>query len=177
MSEYRFDERLKMSCGHAQSSDVAAILMAEIPGALAVTKANGDNDRNGTDWWIEHCSGRHLSVDAKVREEDYAPRGKDDLAIETWSNVERGVIGWTRNETKRTDYVLWLWIDTKRWCLVPFAMLCRVTKELWSVWLSQHQTARQYTPTTHGGYHSECVFVPRRTVWAEIYKRFSGNVV
>ena len=27
----------------------------------------------------------------------------------------------------------------------------------------------------NGGYHSECVFVPRRVIWTEIYRSFGGD--
>jgi hypothetical protein len=172
--EYSFDERLLMSNGVSESRNVADILLAEIPGALNVHKAHETNDRSGTDWWVEQ-NGRHLSVDAKVREEDWlATHPKDDdLALETWSVVEKKVIGWTRNERKRSDYILWLWKDTGRWCLVPFPMLCKVMQRHWELWTKRYKTKQQFTP--EGNYHSECVFVPRREVWAAIYRQYSGT--
>jgi hypothetical protein len=44
----------------------------------------------------------------------------------------------------------------------------------WQAWREQHKTRQQFTPRQSGGYHSECVFVPRREVWAEIYRTFGG---
>ena len=38
-----------------------------------------------------------------------------DIALETWSVIEKLKIGWTRDLNKRSDYVLWFWLDTKRW--------------------------------------------------------------
>jgi hypothetical protein len=126
---YEFDERRAMSSGVASSTSIEAILLANIPGAVAVRAADEAADRMGTDWWVDHVSGHSQSVDAKVREEDFARKGCDDLALETLSVVERNKVGWTLDETKRTDYILWLWKDTQRWCLVPFPMLCQVFKE------------------------------------------------
>lgn len=40
--------------------------------------------------------------------------------------------------------------------------------------LQMSQGICDYTPRAGRGYHSECVFVPRREVWATIYKRFGG---
>jgi len=175
--EYGFRERLAFSAGAAQGATVESVLLGNVPGAVKVVKSTMEEDRNGTDWWIQTQSGSRLSVDAKVRERDWAAThpDEDDLALETWSVVESGVVGWTRDERKRTDYILWLWVDTGRWCLIPFPFLCRVFADCWPAWSTTFRTARQRTPHLNGGgYHSECVFVPRRTVWAEIYKTFSG---
>lgn len=174
---YEFSERLAMSHGVAAELDIRAILLGNIPGALATHPAHQENDRTGTDWWVEHASGRHLSVDCKVRDEDWAAKAKpqDDLALEIWSVVERQKIGWTRDSRKRCDYVLWLWKDTRRWVLVPFAMLCAVFTEHVDMWRQQYRCAQQFT--SDGGYHSECVFVPRRVVWAAIYRRFACGTV
>lgn len=161
-----------MSQGVAGSATVKDVLLNNIPGACNVYQASRSNDRNGTDWWVEHENGSHLSVDAKVRSVDWAAKGQDDLALETWSVVEAKKIGWTRDIKKRTDYVLWLWTDTGRWCLVPFPMLCGVFSEYWKEWTGRYKTRQQYTP--EGNYHSECVFVPRKELWATIYRRYSG---
>jgi hypothetical protein len=177
--EYEFGERLAMSSGVAASADVRAILLAQIPGAVSVTQASSVNDRQGVDWWVEMNTARHLAVDAKVRGVDWAAShpNEDDLALESWSVVENEIVGWTRDTAKRCDYVLWLWEDTGRFCLVPFPMLCKVFKDHWQRWAKKHKTRRQFTPRGSGGYHSECIFVPRREVWASIYTQFGGGVL
>lgn len=176
--EYGFDERLVMSGGHSASSDVRDVLMQCIPGSLNAYKAAPSNDRLGVDWWVEMPNARHLAVDAKVREEDWATKNPphDDLAIETLSVVESGKIGWTRDDTKRCDYVLWLWKDTGRYCLLPFPMLCKVTQANWESWREKYKVSRQRTPWGEGFYHSECVFVPRREVWRLVYELFGGSL-
>jgi hypothetical protein len=47
-------------------------------------------------------------------------------------------------------------------------------RDCWEVWATFRKVRRQYTKDR--GYHSECVFVPRREIWSEIYRRFSGQV-
>ena len=174
--EYGFNDRLEMSVGVSASRDIEKILFEVIPGSTKVFPASNANDRSGTDWWVEHDSGRFLSVDCKVREKDYAaqPVKADDLALETLSVVEKGIPGWTRSEKKRSDFILWFWLDTGRWCLVPFPMLCKVFQLKWRDWAAKYRVATQFTPES-GGYHSKCVFVPRKEVWAEIYKLYGGN--
>ena len=173
---YGFQERLVMSEGVAGNTVVEDVIMANIPGACHVYRAHLSNDRQGTDYWVELANGNHLSVDVKSRSEDWAtkppPLRADDLALETWSVVEKRVVGWTRDAKKRTDYVLWFWQDTGRWCLIPFPMLCGVFSDKWQEWASMYKTRKQYTPGRD--YHSECVFVPRKEVWAAIYRKYSG---
>ena len=177
--EYVFDKQLKMSEGVCVSADVQTILLENIPGALNVLKAHTKNDRTGVDWWVEMPGARFLAVDAKVREVDWTKikPEEDDLALETWSVVEKQVPGWTRCEDKTCDYVLWIWKDTGRFCLLPFRMLCKVFQGNWQRWTEQYKTKQQYTPRNRngGGYHSECVFVNRRELWAEMYRQFGGN--
>lgn len=175
--EYGFDERLRMSSGVAAVADVKTILLANIPGAVSVTQAAAANDKQGIDWWVELNTARHLAVDAKVREQDWAAKNphEDDLALESWSVVEKQVPGWTRDASKKCDFVLWLWKDTGRFCLIPFPMLCSVFSRQWVKWQEQHKTRQQYTPRANGGYHSECIFVPRREIWAEIYRQYGGT--
>lgn len=170
---YEFDAKLRATEGIAEVVAVESILLANIPGALSVTKSHMLNDKNGTDWWVEHNTGRHLSIDAKVRDMDWAAThpNDDDLALETWSVVDKKV-GWTRDASKRCDYVLWLWKDTGRWCLIPFPMLCKVFSDNWKTWKKTYKTKQQHTPN-FGGYHSECTFVPRDVLWREIYKLYA----
>ena len=173
---YDFDERLAMSQG-ADKGSVSAILLANIPGANSVSKASVSNDKSGTDYWVEHCSGKHLSIDVKVREEDYSakPNKQDDLALETWSVMEHNKVGWTRDSNKRSDYILWYWLDTGRWCLISFPYLCKVFQDNWTLWVKAYKTREQVTPNNGRPYRSQCVFVPRREVWAEIYRSFAGQ--
>ena len=168
-----------MSEGVSESADVCTILMDNIPGALNVIKAHAKNDRTGVDWWVELPGARFLAVDAKVRQSDWAAAhpDQDDLALETWSVVEKHVPGWTRCEDKTCDYILWLWTDTGRFCLVPFRMLCKVFQHRWQDWSEKYRTAKQFTKQNGGGYHSECVFVDRREVWAEIYRTYGGEQI
>jgi hypothetical protein len=177
--EYGFSERLAMSSGVSASADVRTVLLEQIPGAVGVSQAATANDKQGIDWWVELSTAKHLAVDAKVRQNDWAAThpDEDDLALETWSVVEKNVPGWTRDAGKRCDYVLWLWADTGRFCLIPFPMLCKVFESKWQLWSAQYKTRRQFTPRQNGGYHSECVFVPRREIWAQIFKQYGGNLV
>lgn len=179
--EYVFDERLEMSQGICTEKSIELILLRNIPGALRVERAEKKDDRNGTDYWVHHARGKPYSVDIKSRDEDWsmkpAPNTADDLALETWSVIEARSIGWTRNEQKATDYILWYWQDSGRWCLVPFAMLCAVFQDFWRAWRKEFKTCVQKSTKGAREWHSECVFVPRHLMWKSIYERFSGRTL
>jgi len=178
---YDFNERMAMSSSESSNCTVGKILMDNIPGATGIRKSTESEDRQGTDWWIGHVSGNEMSVDCKVRQSDWAAThpDEDDLALEIWSVKEKRKQGWTLDERKRTDYILWLFKDTGRWCLLPFHMLCSVFRERLHEWANRrtgYRRAIQKTPTADGEYTSECVFVPRKTIWDALYEKFGGQL-
>ncbi len=169
---FTFEGQLLFSDGTmSDNEDIPAYLLNHIPLAVKIERANKTDDRKGIDYWVTLQSGRVISVDVKVRGEDYAPKGFDDLALETWSVMEKKVIGWTRDPNKQTDFILWLWKDTKRCVLLPFPWLCSIFIEYWEAWQKKYQKAWQ---NTENRYHSECVFVPRELVWTKIYANYGG---
>jgi len=171
MRHYDFTERLVWSDGFLLEG-VARILQDRIPAAERVEKANGTDDRNGTDYWVyRNHSLPPLSVDVKVRSEDYATHGKDDLALETWSVVGEKP-GWTRDEKKRTDFILWYWTDTGRFFLVSFPALCEIFSRYWWAWRNTYGAHVQ----TSGDWQSECVFVPRSVVLEKVNAWSNGNL-
>ncbi len=168
--KYGFRERLNWSQGITTSADVVEILKNNVPGCIDVSAATVQDDKSGTDWWCNRSNGKPLSVDLKRRDLDPVQRGwGDDLALETWS-VCYTKVGWTRDDAKLTDFVLWLF-PTGRWVLVPFPLLCSVYQDKWEAWAGEYKTDKQ----SSGTWESECTFVPRREVWAELYKRFGGS--
>ncbi len=177
-NEYGFNEQLAMSSGFTVKADVKSVLLDLIPGAVSVSQAAPVNDRQGIDWWVELSTAKHLAIDAKVRKQDWFAThpSEDDLALETWSVCEKNVVGWTRDAHKKCDYILWLWLDTGRYCLIPFPMLCKVFSRHWQDWRSKYRTEKQKTNRQFDSYHSECTFVPRREIWAQIYNQFGGTL-
>lgn len=179
INEFQFDDMLAMSQGESATNKTRDILLAHIPGSNSITKSTKIDDLNGVDWWIQHQSGRALGVDVKVGTHDYSKRGAgwDNLALETWSNVEARSVGWTLSNTKITDYVLWIWKDSPRWCLLPFAMLRAVFQANAEQWLSLYPHRQQFTRRGKNNWHSECVFVDRAVIWRAIYIRYSGRTI
>ena len=176
--QFSFGERMAMSNGVVATCDISEVLKRMIPGAKEVNKSSTEEDKQGTDWWVDTVCGERLAVDAKVREIDYSKRGYDDLALETWSVIGKK-IGWTLDETKRCDFVVLLWKDTGRFCLMSFPMLCHVFRrnvEAWRLAYGPHKQVSVCGPRT---WESECVFVPRSVVWKAIEQEFGsqGSIV
>ena len=172
---YWFGERLGWSEGIGNCDDVKAILLANIPQAVEVRKASSDEDRMGTDYWIDRAGLPPLSVDVKCRSLDPVTTPgieSDDLALEVWSVVEKNVSGWTLDSTRETDYVMWFFEPTRRWVLVAFPQLCTAAVRNIDHWKLKYPLRRQCS--NDGEWHSECIFVPRQEVWRSIYRIFGG---
>jgi len=172
---YSFDDKLVASKGIVESCDVREILTMRLPGCLEVKQTDPEIDRTGVDWIAEVDSGRIVGVDVKHREKDCRAFGDDDLALETWSVVDCQV-GWTRDKSKACEWVLWVWKDTGRFFLVPFAPLCSVFSENWWLWRKQYKTRQQRTTRDGHSWKSECVFVPREVVVDAISDWYCGSV-
>ena len=180
---YSFSDRMTMSQGIASEDGIGTILLENIPGAVTVEKASSQDDRNGTDWWVRRFSEYDLSIDCKVREEDWAakpiPARADDIALEIWSKREQKIKGWTLRQDKRMDYILWLWKDTGRWCLIPFPMLCAVFLKHGPEWCHKDGGYKRRVQRSAGlggeQWTSECVFVPRDVIWSAIISTFGGS--
>jgi hypothetical protein len=175
---YGFQERLDFSNGHAPDPDsILPFLKSRIPNFRRVRKAAAVNDRAGCDYYIERHSLLSLGIDLKLRSEDFSikpPNFADDLALETFSVIEKNIAGWTRDATKSADYILWFWKDTGRFFIVPFPPLCCVFQRYWKPWREQYGAVRQHS-TGRSCWHSECVFVPRTVVVDTVGRWCSGH--
>lgn len=142
-----------------------------------LTIAETSDDKNGTDFWMHRDFDLPaLSIDVKVREPDYSVhlnplKRADDVALETWS-VCYSRIGWTRDPSKRTDFILWYWPDTTRFYLVSFPSLCCVFQRYWEQWRDEFRTATQTSP----GWKSQCVFVPRAVLQEKLDHWAAGSI-
>ena len=63
--------------------------------------------------------------------------------------------------------MLWYWKDTKQWCLFPFILLKAVFCEKKDEWAKRFRIEQQ----SSGEWQSECIFIPKKLIWAEIIKK------
>lgn len=190
---YGFAERLQFSEGIGLTDEILRHVLQHIPAAAGVRKARVHEDKHGTDYWIERKHNLPpVSIDLKNREvcpiEKY---GSDDVCIETCS-VYRGRAkpftdnlrskpGWTIDESKRTDLIVYTWPHAPdllgaprlRYWILYFPFLCSASISQWRNW------ARQYgeKPTPNDGYTTLCTYVPRKVVASAIREFTSGVVI
>lgn len=141
--------------------------------AEKVTKNEVKGDDLGVDYYV-YANGVEICVDVKVRRckaTDY-----QDVALETCSNVSTGKVGWTLNESSKTEYVLWLWSDYN-YFICPFRELRENFSRDYRTWIAigLYKVTEQRT----GNYLSQCIFVPVSTIcllqelpvpsWAKLY--------
>lgn len=172
-----FDVDLAMS---DRPEVVAAIKIAchrQFPELLNVTKAHKMNDMIGVDYWLEFPGGRMEALDAKVRRLDYskpAPgRICDDrtACLELVANVGIGKTGWTLDPAKRTDWILFFYIESGR----PFFYHARQLRAAVVAYLPELKKTGQASTQRTGRYESTSLFVRHRDLSAAIFHHGHGN--
>ena len=155
---------------------VERILLGSFKESVLVCESTEQEDKKGIDYWVCLNEGNNVAVDLKLRRRDFCGNNAHDIALEVWSVIDidtgQGVIkGWTLDETKHTDYVLFLYSDTMRWHLFPFQLLRAAFENNVNDWCRQYKTATQ---NTGNKWASSCVFVPVVTVWRAMYNLSNG---
>ena len=179
MSDFNFGAQLAMSDSLPAQNSIDAFIRENFSGVSEIKRASTADDKKGTDYWITLKSGKKYSVDVKIREEDFSriDKTQDDLALELWS-VLYVKPGWTRDENKATDFVLWYWIDTGRTCMVSFPFLCAAFKQNMGIWIGKYTDSVFEQVTVNpdqSEYVSQCIFVPRLVVLQAINDKFGGG--
>ena len=175
---FSFKEQLGKSEGTALNKDYKKLLLEILPNAFDIRKAGLEEDKKGTDWWVEYRNRDHISIDIKARDVDPLKLRipEDDLVLEIWSNIERKIPGWTLNINKRTDYILWFWKPTGRFLLLSFPKLLYVFKENWKKWKEMYTSRTNKSKGSDGTtWESEYMKVPRKVVLKEIDRIFHGE--
>jgi hypothetical protein len=161
-----FRERLNFSQGVVIGEAITSHLMASIPGSVGARPATVNEDRSGTDLWIDREGLPPVSVDFKHR--SFCPIVKlksDDACIETCSVFQDNVrkkIGWTLDASKRTDLIVYTWPakEGTRFWILWFPFLCRAATLNWERWCYVY-TER---PAQNNDYQTLNVFVPRTEI-------------
>lgn len=190
---YDFHERLQFSEGVGLTNEMLQHILEHVPAATGWRKADRDDDRNGTDYWIDR---RHdlppVSIDMKNREIcPIAKWGSDDVCIETtsvytgpskppWTDNHRLKPGWTIDQKKRTDLIVYTWPHAAdlfgaprlRYWILYFPFLCSAANTHWRTWAAWHRER----PTPNDGYTTLNVYVPRVEV-AKAIKEFTSGVL
>jgi hypothetical protein len=174
-----FQDELAWSEGKVGRAGIDRVLLDRIPGATSIRNPTDEENKEGIDAWVERGNGLPaVRVDHKTRATD--PRlfsvPQDDLALEIWSDIDRRKIGWTRDRSKKTDWIIWYWIQTGRFCLVPFLPLCFAMEREWEKWTQKYRSPIQTSNFGMRTWKSQCVFVPRDVVYSA-FMRWANSFV
>jgi hypothetical protein len=168
--EYGFAANLNFANNPDRRAALRAGLKRIFPGIVGFEEPTRNEDRSGTDLFARMLSGHLVSFNEKFRNDDPIEKfGKDDLAIEYLSVVEKNIIGWSLNPNLRTDWTVW-GFPTGRIALVPTQPLVRLAQLNIEAWKKRYKCAQQFTQPSisRDGWHSKCVFVPRSIIWEGI---------
>lgn len=172
MRTFGFTERLNSTFGTRRESHLLTI-KDMLLGCETIRDATREENIKGIDFVATLRRGAEVYIDTKERENGCSNFWKSgpELALETWSKMpvpgrSAGKAGWTLDESKQTDYILFLW--DKRDCgealLVPFQLLRIAFRKHYEEWTTKYWKATQKTIEQGSVWHSECVFVPAHIV-------------
>jgi len=175
---YAFEEMLAISKGSRKDTD-AATIHSLLDGCIAVRSADLELDLRGVDYIARLRGGAEVYIDAKTRQQGCRRHwsGEPELAIELWSvkptAATKGKPGWTLDEAKLTDLVLYTWhpSDCDEAYLLPFQNLRMAARRNIRAWMAEHKTDVQ----SSGSWRSEAVFVPASKVVSAIQATFWGR--
>lgn len=174
MKTFDFHQQKAMSERPAIDAAVRKAIRAQFPDVLAIHKAHLENDKRGIDYWLEFAGGKMETLDVKVRQKDFSLRGdKDNICLELTSDEGRGKPGWTLDEAKLTDWVLFYWEDSGRAEIYPARMVRGALQAKRTEWEATKKTAGQVTRTDVRDYMSRSIFVSGRDIWRAMFERYA----
>ncbi len=177
-TEYDFKECLALSLDTAEDTDPATIKKL-IAGCVNVEEAPWELNRRGIDFVATLRRGATLNIDMKTRRPGcsrfwrrFFDKVEPELSLELWSVIpdpiqgSMGIVGWTLDESKLTDYTLHTFdaSDTNEVFLLPFQLLRIAFRKNAADWKDRYGAQRQ----SSGAWESECVFVPATQVVSAI---------
>ena len=180
---YDFKEKLAVSKGFRSVDDKETIRKL-LKGCETVETASPELDRIGVDYIATLRRDAKVYIDVKTRERGYSKHWKagPEVAIEMWSvmpggeyNIptEQARAGWTLDESKVTDMILYIWNqnDSEVAYLLPFQSLRMAARRNIKDWMSKYKVAIQDSKY----WESQAVFVPIDDVIRAVTETFAGR--
>jgi len=161
-----FNADLAMSNQPDVVAGVVAAIRHYIPEVLNVIQAHKQNDMIGVDYWLEFAGGRMETVDVKVRQDDYSLRGDDRTAcLELVANIGTGKAGWSVDPDKRTDWIIFYYIETGK----SFGYHARQLRSAVNRFLPELEAKGKASVQKTGRYESKSLFVSHKELGKAIY--------
>lgn len=147
-----FRESLERSHAYADAPWWLAVYreaFQDLQSAVSV-RNDGWAQRGGIDRVLTLACGRTLTVDEKVREQDWP-----DILLEYWSDEARKIRGWIAKPLA-CDFIAYAFVPSATCYLLPFQTLRRAWKINRKIWVANHRPVR----AQNNGYVTVSVAVP-----------------
>jgi hypothetical protein len=149
MTIHDFGQSLKLSQSYANAPWWEPVYREAFPGFVSMhyVAKDGWAQRGGIDRNIQLDCGKNVTVDEKVRAEDW-----NDILLERWSDEEKRIAGWIQ-KALACDYIAYAFIPSGRCYLFPFLQLRRAWLLNGRIWIEQYPAVRArnngYTTLSH----------------------------
>lgn len=160
MTMHDFNESLALSHEYADATwwyDIYREAFPDLESAVSV-RNDGWAQRGGIDRVLTLSSGKTLSVDEKVRAEDWP-----DILLEYWSDRDRKVRGWIAKDLA-CDFIAYAFVPSATCYLLPFQTLRRA----WRANRKQWVTSYPKVEAQNNGYVTVSVAVPIETLMSSL---------
>lgn len=159
MTVHNFTESLRFSQEQADAPWWEGVYRQAFPGFASMTcvRKDGWAQRGGIDRVITLMSGKVLTVDEKVRSEDWP-----DILLEYWSSVEHRRPGWVAKDLA-CDFLAYAFVPSQTCYLLPFPTLRRAWrkyKDAWVRWGQGRSQGYSIRDARNDGYTTRSVAVP-----------------
>lgn len=150
--KHNFADSLALSHRHADAHWWRLVYQEAFTDLESMPSVRNDGwaQRGGIDRVLTLGCGKTLTVDEKVRSEDY-----DDILLEYWSDEARKVPGWVAKPLA-CDFIAYAFIPSQRCYLLPFQTLRRAWRDNRKTWVRDHRETR----AQNSGYTTVGVAVP-----------------
>ena len=147
-----FHESLALSHEYADAPWWREVYLQAFPSmeSSVCVRDDGWAQRGGIDRVLTLSSGRTVSIDEKVRAEDWP-----DILLEYWSDESRKIRGWVAKDLA-CDFIAYAFIPSRRCYLLPALTLRRAWQENRKQWVAQYKRVE----AQNNGYMTVSVPVP-----------------
>lgn len=158
MVTHDFRESLERSNAYVDAPwwlDVYRQAFPDLQAAVSV-RSDGWGQRGGIDRVLTLASGKTLTVDEKVREEDWP-----DILLEYWSDRDRKIPGWVAKDLA-CDFIAYAFVPSQTCHLLPFQTLRRAWRLNHRRWTKD--SGYKIVEARNNGYVTVSVAVPTQVL-------------
>lgn len=160
---HNFHESLALSHKYADADWWPVIYRKAFPAFSSMTCVRNDGwaQRGGIDRVVQLSSGKTITVDEKVREEDWP-----DILLERWSDKDRRKPGWIQKDLA-CDFIAYAFIPSRRCYLFPFLTLRKawtLEGRRWCEMAEEKIGGFRIVHAQNTGYVTESIAVPTEIV-------------